>query len=265
MRKMPLPAVLIGILALGTASSAAAQTPDGKPKPPKKQTTLERIDGIYATIPPVKYQPAPDRWKLLPRTIQRLQQGPELRVVMLGDSIVNDTSRSAWEKLVERVYPKCRIIKVTSVRGSTGCWWYKEEGRVKQYVLDHKPDLLMIGGISNRDDVESIREVIRQVRAAGNPPDILVMTGCFGRTDPRDDKQWKYEIDPKGDDYRAKLLRMAADEKVEFLDVMGPWGQYIRSSGKDLDWFKRDPVHANSRGEAVLGRILLAYFSPKGR
>ena len=59
----------------------------------------------------------------------------------------------------------------------------------------------MIGGISNRGDVESIRDVIRQVRA----------------------------------------------------------------SGKDLDWFKRDPVHANSRGEAVLGRILLAYFSPKGR
>ena len=265
MKKMGLTALPAGMLALWMASSTLAQKPATKPAPPKKQTTLEQIDGIYATIPPVKYQPAPDRWKLLPRTIRRLQEGPELRVVMLGDSIVNDTSRSASEKLVERVYPKCKITKVTSVRGSTGCWWYKEEGRVKQYVLDHKPDLLMIGGISNRGDVESIRDVIRQVRAAANPPEILVMTGCFGRTDPRDDKQWKHEIDPKGDDYRARLMRMAAEEKVEFLDMTGPWGQYIRASGKDLDWFKRDPVHANSRGEAVLGRILLAYFSPKGR
>ncbi len=259
----PLTIAALGLACCALLTPAVAAEGPGKDAPKKPQTVLERIDAIYAEIPPVKYAPAADRWKFLPKTIERLRQGPELRVVMLGDSIVNDTSRSAWEALVERVYPKCKIVKVTSVRGSTGCWWYKEEGRVEEYVLKHKPDLLMIGGISHRDDVDSIREVIKQVRAAANPPEILVMTGCFGSTDPRDDKQWKYEIDPAASDYRARLMRMAAEEKVEFLDMMGPWGKYIRESGKELEWFKRDPVHANSRGEAVLGRILLAWFSPK--
>ena len=120
----------------------------------------------------------------------------------------------------------------------------------------------MIGGISQRDDVESIREVVKQIRS-GSQAEILVMTGAFGSTDPRDDKQWKYAVDPKGTDYRARLLRMAAEEKIEFLDMFGPWGQYIRQSGKDLDWFKRDAVHANDRGFQVLGRILESYFAPK--
>ena len=34
---------------------------------------------------------------------------------------------------------------------------------MKRYVLDLNPDLLIIGGISHRDDVDSIREVIRGV------------------------------------------------------------------------------------------------------
>lgn len=230
--------------------------------PPTPHDLLKEIDEIYASIPPLHYQPAPDRWKFLPKTITRLQHGPTLRIVMLGDSIVNDTSHSRFELLLQRMYPKCKITKVTSVRGSTGCWWYKEAGRVQEWVLKYQPDLVMIGGISHRDDVESIREVIRQIRA-GSQAEILVMTGAFGHTDPRDDKQWTFAIDPSGNDYRARLLRMAAEEQVEFLDMMGPWGQYIRQSGKDLDWFKRDPVHANQRGFQILGRILEKYFGPK--
>jgi hypothetical protein len=228
----------------------------------RSQAILKQIDAVYATIPPVKYQPAADRWKHLPKTVERLRQGGTLRIVMLGDSIVNDTSHSQFDRLLERTYPKCKVVKVISVRGSTGCWWYKEDGRVKEWVLDHKPDLVLIGGISQRDDVESIREVIRQTRAGGKA-EILVMSGAFGSVDPRDDKQWKHAIDPKGTDYRARLLRMAAEEKVEFLDMSGPWGQYMRDSGKDLNWYKRDPVHANDRGFQVLGRILEKYFAPK--
>ena len=162
-----------------------------------------------------------------------------------------------------RLYPKCKVEKIRSVRGSTGCWYYKEDNHVKEYVLDHKPDLLMIGGISQRKDVESIREVIHQVRAAQPRVEVLVMTGAFGATDPRTDPAWTYDVDPKGEGYRGKLMRMAAEEKVEFLDMRGPWGRYIRECGKPLGWFKRDVVHANGRGFQVLGRILEKYFTPK--
>ena len=40
-----------------------------------------------------------------------------------------------WHELVERYYPKCHIIRVVSVRGSTGCWFYKQPGKINKYVL----------------------------------------------------------------------------------------------------------------------------------
>jgi hypothetical protein len=137
----------------------------------KNQRTLKQIEKIYLEMEPVRYNPPPGRWKNLSRTRKLLTDGIELRIVMLGDSIVNDTSRSCWNLLVEKRYPnypKCRIQKITSVRGSTGCWWYKEPGRVKKFVLEHKPALVIIGGISHRGDIDSVHDVIRQIKAASD-------------------------------------------------------------------------------------------------
>ncbi|MBV8878396.1 MAG: SGNH/GDSL hydrolase family protein [Planctomycetaceae bacterium] len=226
-------------------------------------TPVERLDAVYATMAPLAFEPAPDRGTLLPETMKRLREGPSLRIVMLGDSIIQDTASSKFELLLERMYPKCKVEKIVSARGSTGCWWYKQENRVQAWVLDHRPDLLMIGGISQNNDAESVRELIRQVREKSSP-EILVMTGAVTTLgDPKLDPTWTYEVDPKGDGYRSKLFRMAAEEKVEFLDMTGPWGRYIRASEPVRQWYMRDPVHANERGFQVLGRILEKYFSPK--
>ena len=225
------------------------------------QRTLKQIDGIYSQMPPVRYSPPRKRWKDLPRTKKLLTDGGTLRIVMLGDSIVNDTSRSCWNLLIEKRYPECKIEKITSVRGSTGCWWYKEPERVKKFVLDHKPDLVTIGGISHRGDIDSIRDVIRQIRVVSDT-DILLMTGAFGNVDPRDDEQWRKISDREHfSEYRKSLELLARDTGVAFLDMEAAWAGYIRESAKDLDWFKRDPIHANERGEQILGRILEIYFT----
>ncbi|MCS7305240.1 MAG: SGNH/GDSL hydrolase family protein [Thermoguttaceae bacterium] len=240
---------------------------DGRPEvedPYRGLSTLQRIDAIYRAMEPVRYTPPVDRWKYIPQTIRKLQQGPELRIVMLGDSIVNDTASSQYELLLGRLWPNCKITKIVSVRGSTGCWWYKEENRVDSYVLQHKPDLVMIGGISQRDDVESIREVIRQVRTKSPDTEFMLITPVFGaQMDPKTGRNWTPQFDPAGQDYRARLYRLAQEEKAEFLDMTAPWGEYIRSSDKCRGWFMRDPVHANHRGAQILGRILELYFSPK--
>jgi len=228
----------------------------------KDRRTLGQIERIYGEMPPVRYEPPSDRWKNLSRTKQCLTEGGTLRVVMLGDSIVNDTSRSCWNLLVQRDYPKCHIEKTTSVRGSTGCWWYKEPGRVQKFVLDHHPDLVIIGGISHRDDIESIHDVIHQIRADCKA-DILLMTGAFGRVDPRDENEWDKINDPNHySEYHQALENLAHQVGAAFLDMEAAWAEYIRQSGKDLDWFKRDAIHANERGEQVLGRILAAYLCP---
>ncbi len=227
----------------------------------KPRRTLKQIEKIYSEMPPLKYTPSKDRWKFLPKTasILKAKKG-ELRVVMLGDSIVNDTSRSSWDLLVQKQYPKHRITKITCVRGSTGCWWYKKPERVRRYVLDQKPDLLIIGGISQRNDIDSIRSVIQQVRAK-RKCDVLLMSGSFGRVDPKNDKQWQFEFDPKGKTYRAKLLRLAKETNSAFLDMRAHWGKYVRESGKDVKYFMRDVVHANPKGEQIIGRILARHLT----
>ena len=54
---------------------------------------------------------------------------------------------------------------------------------------------------------------------------------------------------------------MAAEQKAGYVDMTLAWGEYVRASGKPTDWFKRDAVHANDRGEQVVGRILAAYLT----
>jgi hypothetical protein len=120
--------------------------------------SVEEMSAAAREIPPVKYDPPADRWQHLPRTAAALAKpGGELRIVMLGDSIVNDTARSRWGDQLQARYPGCKISVVAVVRGGTGCWWYKEAGRVERYVVPQHPDLLIVGGISQQDDVDSIR------------------------------------------------------------------------------------------------------------
>ena len=221
--------------------------------------SLEEIQEFYSQMAPVLYEPPAGRWAKLPRTRQRLIEGGTLRFVMLGDSIVNDTSRSCWNLIVERRHPRCSIEKVTSVRGSTGCWWYREPGRVQKFVLDHDPDLVIIGGISHRGDIDAIREVVRQIREQAQP-DILLMTGAFGSVDPREEG-FLNAGGVHSTPYNAALKELADEIGAAFLDMETAWGRYIRESDRPLDTFKRDIVHANGQGEQIVGHILANHLS----
>jgi hypothetical protein len=80
--------------------------------------------------------------------------------------------------------------------------------------------------------------------------------------DPGDDRQWHARLDPAGKDFRSRLARLADELHLGLLDMTAEWGQYIRSSGRELAAFKRDAVHANERGEQIVGRILAAHLAP---
>ncbi len=230
-------------------------------RPVERHEVVACQDAVYAAMPPLTFTPAKDRWQHLPATKRALQRGQPLRVVMLGDSNVNDIASSDWHLLVERASRGARLETTVSVIGSTGCWYYKEPEHLKAYVLDHQPDLLVIGGISHKEDIESIRAVIRGVRAASKA-EVLLMTGTAPRLDPATEKPWTLAVDPAGTNYRSKLSRLASEEKVAYLDLCGPFFQYVAVSGKGEWWFYRDTYHFNDRGKQALARILAAYFTP---
>ena len=200
--------------------------------------------------------------RALQRTFARLQRGGTLRVVMLGDSIINDTGSSPWELLVERAYPGAKVEVVTAVSGSKGCWYYQEENRVQSYVLDYQPDLLIIGGLSPRGDLEAIRNLIHQVRAQAEP-EVLLMSGMFGKgADPRTRPATLPLEDAHSAAYRAGLARLAAEENAGCYDLSAAWGEYMTGLDTPYDFFMRDAVHANDRGRALAARLIAGYFLP---
>ena len=106
MRKIQI--ALVFCLSIGVA--ADADSSDGYILT-KNQRTLEQIEGVYWEMPAVQYRPPAARWTRLPQTRQRFESGGKLNVVMLGDSIVNDTSRSCWNLLLSVRTRKCRFKK----------------------------------------------------------------------------------------------------------------------------------------------------------
>jgi lysophospholipase L1-like esterase len=222
--------------------------------------TLQKIDAIYTGMDPIKFTPPAGRFANIPKTMKKLREGGELRMVLLGDSIMGNTSGSSFELLLMRDHPKCKLIKIASLRSSTGCKYYQLENRVQDYVLKHKPDLLVIGGISNGGDAEAVRSVIKQVRAQQPGIEVLLLTPVFGAMRDEHIKTFTREIDTTTSNFRWNLQKVAAEEKCAFFDMTGPWWQYIQDSGKTYGWFMGDAVHANARGCQIIGRLLELWF-----
>lgn len=219
--------------------------------------SLAQIAAVQAEMIRGEFTPPPTDWANLPRTRRVLTEGGDLHVLGLGDSIVNDTMRSAWLAKLQEAYPKAKIKGTVYVRGGGGCQHYREEGRIAKHVVPLKPDLVLIGGISQKD-IDSIREVIHQLRAGLPEVEILLANGAFGSEDPREPAALDKIEDPAG--YTQSLKRLAAEERCAFLDMRTPWIEYLLSAKVHPHLFYRDRVHANEFGEQILSKILMAFF-----
>lgn len=219
-----------------------------------------QIRAIQAEMPRGEFNPPPADWAPLPRTRRILTEGGDLRLMAVGDSIVNDTMRSGWVALLQEAYPQARIQARVYVRGGGGCQHYREEGRVAKYILPFRPDLVLIGGISQRS-LDDIQEVIRQIRAGLPEVEILLATGTFGTTDPRDPKALAHASHSGTGEYGRRLRALAVEEGCAYLDMTTPWAEYIRSSGQHPHRFYRDVVHANEFGEQILAKTLVSFWT----
>jgi hypothetical protein len=223
------------------------------------QRSLAQIAKIQAEMIKGEFTPPPHDWKFIPRTRRILAEGGDLYVFAMGDSIVADTMRSAWLAKLAEMYPKAKIRGAVYVRGGGGCQHYREENRIPKNVIPRKPDLMFIGGISQRG-TNDVREAIHQIRAGLPDVEILLATGAFGTTDPRSAEELGKDKRSGAGEYGRELRRLAAEERCAFLNMTLPWAEYIRSAKVHPHVFYRDRVHANEFGEQILSKILLAFF-----
>lgn len=222
--------------------------------------SLQQIAAIQKEMPPGTFTPPAPDWTRLRKTRRLLAEGGTLRILGLGDSIVNDTMRSGWVASLGAAYPKAKIEATVYVRGGGGCQHYRDEDRVAKNIVPRKPDLVLIGGISQRDTY-SIAVVIDQLRAALPEVEILLMTGAFGTADPRDVGALAATPHSGTGRYGEALRRLARDKRCAYLDVTAPWAEYIRSSKLHPHLFYRDKIHANEFGEQILAKILMAFWT----
>ncbi len=247
------------------------QVDDLRVAPASREVVLSWMDrqaDALSPLPPETF--AHGRLRHLGRSLARLEAGRPLTVVVLGDSLANDLCNSMFQLLLERSFPGSRVRLVHSVRSGTGCGYYKGPGRVREYVLRHRPDLLIIGGISN-GGAGNVLEVIRQVRAEQDP-DVLVLSGgvrqlgvvrqrSAGRRTTRFDPERQRAEEEAGRRFFAELDGPRDELRYAVYDLRGAFAAYVERSGKPYTWYQRDWLHSNERGKQVMGRLVHRFLT----
>ncbi len=241
------------------------------------QEAAEYCDRVYRELPPLNFTAPKDSMKLLPRTAEALRSGKPWHVVMLGDSIVQDTFHSQFHSLLKREFPNSNLRFTISMRGGTGCWYYCRADYFKKYVFDEKPDLLIIGGISNYRKGYSptgteAMEVVAQTAREYFGCEVLILSAALSLDTRQADKNapdadlpvqsWSYDNDGhlKNSMDKSGLENMTERNKFAFWDMATPTYTWLHASGKPFEFFSRDKVHSGEKGKQIIGRTMIEYF-----
>jgi len=236
-------------------------------------------DALYAALPSLEFRAPSGAFELLPRSSRALRQGDPWRIVLLGDSIQNDTFNSVFQALVERDLPVSQPHFIASVRGATGCWFYRHPENFAEYVARHHPDLLLIGGVSNlredQDDPTAAMAKVREVvnRAVDLGSEVVLLSPPFSRDWRQPDPSKPTEnlpvsawdetvpVEPDGTPRQwSPFAGLAGACEIAFWNMTVPTMQYVAASGMPHGFFNRNSGHSNDRGKQILGRTLHQYF-----
>ena len=251
------------------------------------EDAAEYADHIYGEIAskaPLDFAPEGDWTALLPRTMDALKTGKPWRIVMLGDSIIQDTFHSQFHALVKREFPVSNVEWILSMRGGTGCWHYILAENFYPYVVDHKPDLLIIGGISNNrqhdekggKDVgptgaDAMVRVAKVARERLGCEVLLVNSPLSVDTRPYDEANpaapvpklqfgpSQFRMREMETEYGA-LKKLCVANRMQWWDEFLPCYTWLYGSGLPNQYYSRDFVHSGELGKQIIGRVMLGYF-----
>jgi hypothetical protein len=250
-------------------------------------------DGLYNNTAnfPVKlnYTPPVNRFGTLPNTYSKLSSGQTLNVVLLGDSIMGDTTNSYFDTLIERNFPGSTVTVATAQGHGTGmnAWlnpdtnsWQQSPLKLQQAVYNQPAgSLVIIGGISNGGaaDQTATQTIVQALKLQGK--EVLLTTGDFGSygNDPINPAAFVANVNGStaGSDptlaYRNWMYNLAQSEGVGFFDTYGAWGTYmiqlenalepLTSLTADDIYYRDHWTHANTLGKDMVGQIYASYFT----
>jgi len=217
------------------------------------------VEKTYAAGEQLQGEVTAEAWKRLPTSKTAIQVATNFRIVFLGDSIMNDTWCGGFDALLRREYPDTNFKTYLSVRGSTGCWYYHEKDHFDEYVARFRPNLVVIGGISNgghgfteKQCEDAMVETIERAKAIGAE---VVVCSPPKAVEPRN-------LPTTSPEFASDYIRRAADRAgVQFWDMTTETVGAVMRSGKPLGYFNRDRVHNDNRGKALLTMQMFRFFN----
>ncbi len=178
-----------------------------------------------------------------------------------GDSITagGDASRPElifwrrWADALQRKYPRAQI---TATNGATGGdSTIQGLQRLREKVLDQKPDLVLVGFGMNDHNVNGVpvpqfernlKEMITRIRAEASAEVLL-----FSAFPPN--PKWKFGSH-RMSEYAAATARVAQEEACAYADVFTNW-QTIASRKKPEDLLGNNINHPNDFGHWIYFRV----------
>jgi len=265
------PAAAFGQIAFVTKKGAQAK--DVSIRRATVEETARWCDDFAATLPKLDAPMTEGAWEKLPKSRAKILAGKPVNIVFLGDSIINDTWCGNAVALIQNALPKTDLRCFLSVRGSTGCWYYHEKEHFDEYVAAYKPDLVVIGGISNflgskrhsfKDVEDYMAETVTRCQALGAevvictpPPSYEFRKEASAQPFDRSLTTEKSTFQYLQQEYER---RAAARTGAQVWDLSTAPCEAIARSGKPINWFKRDAAHNDDRGKQLIAQTLKAYF-----
>ena len=247
-------------------------------------------DGVYGNFPsPLTYNPDGNRWERIPSFMAKLSGHQKVRILVVGDEMQRELANAPIDLFIERSYPGS-AVEVIAVGESEmrldGTRW-----NLTSLIMSYKADLLILGGMLSVADVPLLQELVHAVRAndiaTRRKTEMLVLTsgwrsdtvrkdGSRFSSDMRELNQAVAKNPTVPNDMRGQLLKFAAANEIEFLDLMGILSEYIFSAaseakagpgtgadGVPYGFWTRDWIHPAEVGKHLMARILESYMAPK--
>ncbi len=199
--------------------------------------------------------------RYLKNTRAKLNSGGALKIVAFGDSITagGDASKpelifwQRWASDLQTKYPQAQVTAVNCATGGDST--VQGLQRLKEKVLDEKPDLVLIGfgmndhnvgGVPVPDFERNLKEIIGRIRNETGAEIIL-----FSAFPPN--PKWKFGSHHMAD-YAAATERVARDTETAYADVFTNW-QAIAARKKPEDLLGNNINHPNDFGHWIYFRV----------
>lgn len=216
----------------------------------------------YVFAKPVRWPAQVFQSHLLKNTKSKLAGGELVKIVAYGDSITagGDATRpelifwQRWAQELRRKYPRAHIAVVNGATGGDST--VQGLQRLQGKVLDHKPDLVLIGfgmndhnqgGVPIPQFEQHLKQMITRIRDA-TPAEIIL----FSAFPPN--PHWKFGSHHM-QDYAAATERVAQETGCAYADVFNNW-QAMAARKKPEDLLGNNINHPNDFGHWIYYRVL---------